>query len=962
MQLDWRFFPIFSLPSAGSNYLAVYNPTLVVTSVIIAILAAYVALSISGRIAAAKTDQSRAAWTGAGAAVMGGGIWSMHFVGMIAFSLPCGVGYNPLGTLLSAVPSILASGVALSIISRNEEPSLFRVTIGAVLMGAGIGAMHYSGMGAMEPDAVLRYDPTWVGISIVTAVVLAFISLSIRFRFRAHKFGGAPANLIAAAVMGFAVSGMHYTAMNAALFYPLLSGAPDFHMSLPPTTLAIVVTLVAVLIASIALVASVAGRQAELAASLRAEITERKRGESALIEARQNAERANLAKSQFLAVMSHEIRTPLNGVIGMANLLASTPLNDRQTHLVGNLARSGRTLLALINDILDFSRIEARELVLFDAPFEIREVIAEVTDLFAEQGSAKDLELVYSVADEVPVQLLGDSVRVRQVLINLVGNAMKFTERGEVFIGVSVAEDKGSEVALSFAVQDTGIGISSDKLAQVFEPFRQADASMTRSHGGSGLGLAIAKHLVELMGGTIAVQSELGRGSRFEFKARFREIPRPGKVAEKSRQIARPLRTLLVDANATSARVMRDYLTRWGMAPVVADTVPKAVARWKAALAADNEFDAAIIDVKGLGAAGIELARTIGAKAGEKGPTLVLLVGMNDLAGSDEIEKLGAFAILTKPARPSALFDCFASIAAGAADKGVPSPLTRRIGRAVTPSFSARVLVVEDNPVNQEVAAGVLEEMDCRVVTAANGKIGVEHFQSEAFDLILMDCEMPIMDGFAATARIREIEAERAASGGATGRTPVVALTAHALAEIRQKCVHAGMDDFLVKPFDELQIGEMLRLWIPGCEQAPRDKTEIHAQTHVAKNEAAESGGPPIIDMKAISRIRAIQGRNAGSLFERVVRQFADTAPSLVAAVRQHCEAANAEGVWRAAHSLKSSAATLGAERLARRCIQIETLARDSGVDAVRSLVAALESDLITAQEGLRNLVEAEHV
>jgi two-component system, sensor histidine kinase and response regulator len=962
VQLDWRFFPVFQSPSAGSNYVAVYNPALVVTSVVIAIIAAYVALSISGRIIAAKTDRSRWAWTGAGAVVMGGGIWSMHFVGMLAFSLPCQVDYNASGTLLSAIPGILASGVALSIISRNEEPSVLRLTIGAVLMGAGIGIMHYSGMAAMEPAALLRYDPTWVAISVVTAVVLAFISLSIRFRFRARIFSGAPANLMAAAVMGFAVSGMHYTAMNAAIFYPLVGGTPDLQMSLPPTTLAIVVTLVAVLIASVALVASFAGRQAELAANLRAEINERKRGESALIDARQNAERANLAKSQFLAIMSHEIRTPLNGVIGMANLLASTPLNDRQAHLVDSLARSGRTLLALINDILDFSRIEARELVLFEAPFEIREVIAEVTDLFAEQGSTKNLELVYSVSEEVPAQLLGDSVRLRQVLINLVGNAMKFTEQGEVVVEVSVAEQNGDDVVLSFAVQDTGIGIAPDKLDQVFEPFRQADASMTRSHGGTGLGLAITKHLVELMGGTIAVQSQLGRGSRFEFKAHFSQVPRPAKAAEERRRIARPLRTLLVDANATSARVLRDYLTRWGMAPVVVDTAPKAAAKWKAALAAHKEFDAAIIDVKGLGAAGIELARTIGATEDGKGAKLVLLVGMNDLASNYEIEKLAAFAILTKPARPSALFDCFASIAAGAAGNGVPSPVTRRNVRAVTPSFNARILVVEDNAVNQEVAAGILEEMDCRVVTAANGKSAVEHFQSEAFDLILMDCEMPVLDGFAATKRIREIEAERSASGDAAGHTPVIALTAHALAEIRQKCLHVGMDDFLVKPFDEVQIGEMLRLWIPDCEQAPRHKTETHAETRSAANRAAESGLPPIIDMNAINRIRAIRGRNGDSLFERVVGQFADTAPSLVAAVRQHWEAADAEGVWRAAHSLKSSAATLGAERLARRCVQIETLARNSGVDAVRSLVEALESDLIAAQEGLRNLVEAEHV
>jgi two-component system sensor histidine kinase/response regulator len=331
---------------------------------------------------------------------------------------------------------------------------------------------------------------------------------------------------------------------------------------------------------------------------------------------------------------------------------------------------------------------------------------------------------------------------------------------------------------------------------------------------------------------------------------------------------------------------------------------------------------------------------------------------MNDLAGSDEIEKLGAFAILTKPARPSALFDCFASIAAGSADKGVPSLVTRRNGRAIAPSFNARVLVVEDNPVNQEVAAGILEEMDCHVVTVANGKSAVEHFQREAFDLILMDCEMPVMDGFAATAQIRDIEAEHAASSASISHVPIIALTAHALAEIRQKCLTAGMDDFLVKPFDDLQIGDMLRRWLPGCEQAPCKKPDGHG----AAADAGAGGLPPVLNMDAINRIRAIQGRNAGSLFERVVTQFDTTAPSLVAAVCRHCEAGDAESVWRTAHSLKSSAATLGAERLARRCVQIETLARESGVEAVRSLVEALESDLVAAQEGLRNLVEPEHV
>jgi two-component system, sensor histidine kinase and response regulator len=411
--LDWHFFPVFDSADFGTEYVGVYDPALVVISVIIAILAAFVALSISGRIVAAQTERSRWAWTSAGAVVMGGGIWAMHFVGMLAFSLPCGIGYHLIGTMLSMIPGVLASGVALSVISREEQPSLARLSIGAVLMGAGIGAMHYSGMASMQPEALLRYDPAWAGLSVVVAVALALVSLSIRYRFRRPDTSSIPATFIAAAVMGCAVAGMHYAAMRAALFYPLPS-ILKLQMALPPTTLAVVITIFTVLIASIALVASFAGRQAELALSLRAEIAERERGEAELIKARHQAEEANVAKSQFLATMSHEIRTPLNGVIGMANLLASTPLNQRQAQLVDNLGRSGRILLALINDILDFSRIEAHELELFEAPFDTREVIAEVSDLFAEQCGAKGLDLIYAVAEDVPLQLSGDSVRLRQ--------------------------------------------------------------------------------------------------------------------------------------------------------------------------------------------------------------------------------------------------------------------------------------------------------------------------------------------------------------------------------------------------------------------------------------------------------------------------------------------------------------------------------------------------------------------
>jgi two-component system sensor histidine kinase/response regulator len=963
LHLDWRFLPVFDPVDLGSDYVGVYSAGLVATSIVIAILAAYVALSISRRIIAANTPRSRYAWTSAGAIVMGGGIWSMHFVAMLAFSLPCGVGYNPIGTLLSAIPGMLASGVALSVISHKQKPGLVRLLIGAVLMGAGIGTMHYSGMAAMQPQALLRYDPAWAAVSIVTAVALAFLSLSIRFGFRWRNSYSAPATLIAAAVMGCAVAGMHYTAMRASLFFPL-SDAPNFPMVLPPMTLAVVITIFTVLIASITLIASFAGRQAELALSLRAEIAERKRGEAELIQARQQAEEANLAKSQFLATMSHEIRTPLNGVIGMANLLASTPLNARQAHLVDNLARSGRTLLALINDILDLSRIEAHELALFEAPFAIREVIAEVTDLFGEQCASNGLDLIYSVAEDVPEQLIGDSVRLRQILINLVGNAMKFTERGEILIEVGRATEEGDEFMLSFSVEDTGIGIAPEKIGQIFEPFRQADASMTRSRGGSGLGLAITKRLVALQGGEIGVQSEPGRGSRFHFAARFRRVTGAVEPDRADRRIDRPLRTLLVDSNAVSARVMRQYLTSWKVEATVVHTAAEAQGACEQAMAADAAFDVAIIDIKGLGADGIALARAIRAEERGADTEIILLVGMQNLAGTDEIETLGATAIMTKPARPSELFDCFASIASGARGRGVASLVTRRNSRTVVPSFDARVMVVEDNPVNQEVATGVLENMNCRVMTAVNGKSAVDLFAGEAFDLILMDCEMPVMDGFEATRRIREIEAAAGQphDGDASPRIPIIALTAHALAEIRAKCVRAGMDDFLVKPFDELQISEMLRRWLPSRERAPRQKPCHRRENQDAGPNETFDDQSAVIDLDAIDKIRAIQGKDKTSLFERVVAQFGDAAPTHAAALRQQCAAGDAEAVWRTAHSLKSSAAALGAGRLSRRCAQIESVAREGDTGPVRDLLDALDAELAAAQRGLRELVGAEYV
>ena len=967
--LDWRFFPVFDRLDPATAYSGSYDLGLVLTSLAIAILAAFVALSISGRIVAATTQRARWAWASAGALSMGGGIWSMHFIGMLAFSLPCGIAYDPLGTILSMIPGVIASGIALGAISKSStEPDLKRLSVSAVLMGAGIGAMHYSGMAAMLPEALLRYDPRLVAVSIVVAIALAYISLSIRFQFRrsnSPNSSGVAATVVAASVMGCAVAGMHYTAMQAAIFFPL-PDAPASSMALSPTLLALLITLFTILIATGTLVATFAGRQNELALNLTAEVTQRKRTEEDLVRAREQAEDANRAKSQFLATMSHEIRTPMNGVLGMANLLSSTPLNGHQRRLVENLLRSGKALLATINDVLDFSKIEAGRFDLFEVDFDLREVLAEVTDLFSEPCASKGLEFVYFIAEDVPAQLRGDPVRLRQVLINLVGNSIKFTERGEILVEVALQESDADHFVLAISVEDSGIGIAAGQLSQVFESFYQADHAAIRLRGGSGLGLTITRHFVEMMGGKIAVESELGRGSRFRFTVRLGRAAGDTDTDRAGRHISPPLRALLVDTNAVSARAMSRYLSSWQVETTLHATAEAAETAWAEAASAGRGFDVVILDVKGLGMAGLDLARRMRAEGLDRPAEIVALVGLDSFVTDDSLERLGLFATLMKPVRPSELFNCLVALRSGERQRGVPAFFARRPTHLTRIQFDARILVVEDNAVNQEVAVGMLEAMGCTAVMAPNGSVAVQLFAKDRFDLVLMDCEMPVMDGFEATKRIREIEGlirDAARGEKQRPRTAIIAVTAHALTAVHERCLASGMDAFLVKPFEEGQLAEVLGRWLPSRVRAPVNRSAARrlgsaadaAATGPAATGAAATGAAPI-DIAVIEEIRTIKGKGTGVLLQRVVSQFLAAAPVLAATIRRKTDEGDAEAVWRAAHGLKSSAAAIGARPLAQRCGEIETAARDVGSDAVRGYLDTLDIELVAAMQSLQEL------